>query len=56
MLENCATSCDEVQKANLLEAKELAAITSFFDLSAKDIHGKMIDFNQFRGKGRKAAG
>jgi hypothetical protein len=53
MLHNCATSCDNVQKAILKEAKELAEINSFFDLSAEDIHGNMIDFNQFRGKGRE---
>jgi hypothetical protein len=52
MLHNCATSCEKVLKA-AADDKEIAGITSFFDLSAKDIHGKMIDFSQFRGKGKK---
>jgi glutathione peroxidase len=41
-LENCATSCDRV-------AKELAGVTSFFDLSAMDIDGNLVRFEQFKG-------
>ena len=50
MYENCATSCDKVEKAAAQTEKELAGIDSFFDLESKDITGKMIKFEQFRGK------
>ena len=50
MLSNCATSCEEMEKQALADSKELEGISSFFDLSAKDIHGSMIDFSKFRGE------
>ena len=50
MYENCATSCDQLEKAAQQTDKELAHITSFYDLEAKDINGNMIKFEQFRGK------
>ena len=46
MLQNCAKSCDEVAAADERTAKELANIHSFFDLSAKDINGNVIQFNK----------
>ena len=39
-----------MQKAALADAKELEGISSFFDLEAKDIKGKTVKFEQFRGK------
>lgn len=50
MLVQCETSCDKVQKAALQDAKELAGISSFFDLEAKDIKGNTVKFEEFRGK------
>lgn len=50
MLGNCARSCDRMAKQALKDAKELEEIDSFFDLKANDIHGKSIDFGQFRGQ------
>lgn len=50
MLVQCASSCDKAQKAALAAAKELEGIHSFFDLEAKDIHGKTVKFEEFRGK------
>jgi glutathione peroxidase len=37
-------------KEALKSAEELKGIDSFFDLQANDIHGKPLNFNQFRGK------
>ena len=50
MLGNCATSCDKMEKQALDDAKELAAIESFFDLRANDIHGNPVDFSKFKGQ------
>lgn len=50
MLKNCAKSCDQMAKQSLKDAKELEGIESFFDLKANDIHGKSLDFSQFRGQ------
>jgi len=50
MLTSCATSCDKYQKEALKSSKELANIKSFFDLSAKDIDGNLVKFEEFRGK------
>lgn len=50
MLENCGASCDKAQKAALQDAKELAGISSFFELEAKDIRGKTVKFEEFRGQ------
>jgi glutathione peroxidase len=50
MLANCATSCAAVAAAEAAEAAELQGIESFFDLSAPDIDGNVIKFEQFRGQ------
>ena len=50
MYESCATSCDKIEKVTAGAQRELEAIGSFFDLESKDINGKMIKFEQFRGK------
>ncbi|KAG7352464.1 glutathione S-transferase domain containing protein [Nitzschia inconspicua] len=50
MLNNCAKSCDQIAKQALNDAKELEGIESFFDLEAKDIHGKIVNFSQFKGQ------
>lgn len=50
MLVSCATSCEVVQKAALQDAKELAGISSFYDMEAKDIHGETFKFESLRGK------
>ena len=50
MLSHCATSCAEVQQAALRTEQELANVSSFYDLSAKDIHGNLLHFHEFRGR------
>jgi glutathione peroxidase len=50
MLSSCAASCEKVAMQALKDAKEFDSIGSFFDLQAKDIHGKMIDFKEFEGQ------
>lgn len=50
MLATCATSCEKVKQQDAEDAKELSGISSFFDLEAKDIRGRTIKFEQFRGK------
>ena len=50
MLTNCATLCKNVAAQALADAEELKGIKSFFNLSASDIHGKMIDFKSFEGQ------
>lgn len=50
MLTNCATSCEKIESQALADADELKGIESFFDLSAYDIHGSLIDFSKFRGQ------
>lgn len=45
---NCATSCDRAAAATAAQDKELAGITSFFDLSAPDIEGETVNFDQFK--------
>ena len=50
MLTNCATLCKNVAAQALVEAEELKGIKSFFNLSASDIHGKMINFKSFKGQ------
>lgn len=49
MLANCATSCERAATQALKDTEELAQIKSFFDLSAKDIHGDVIEFSKFKG-------
>lgn len=50
MLVNCATSCAKLEKQNTDDAKALEAITSFFNLSAYDIQGNLVDFSKFQGQ------
>lgn len=54
MLDNCAESCrfnsKRIAVQALRNAKELNSIKSFFDLSAKDIHGDVIEFSKFKGQ------
>lgn len=50
MLAECQKSCDEIAAAALKEAEELKAISSFFDLSAKDIFGETLEFKKFKGE------
>lgn len=47
---NCATSCKAVLDASQRADSELNSIQSFYDLSAPDIHGTMINMEQFRGQ------
>eukprot|EP00525_Craspedostauros_australis_P010297 CAMPEP_0198133576 /NCGR_PEP_ID=MMETSP1442-20131203/59636_1 /TAXON_ID= /ORGANISM="Craspedostauros australis, Strain CCMP3328" /LENGTH=249 /DNA_ID=CAMNT_0043794701 /DNA_START=419 /DNA_END=1168 /DNA_ORIENTATION=- len=59
MRDNCATSCGrlhlyedankEVQEHAAKDEEILAQVDSFFDLSANDIHGVKVDFEEFRG-------
>ena len=46
---NCATSCDEAGKAAEANAAKIADIESFFDLSAKNIEGEVIQFSELEG-------
>ncbi len=50
MLSNCAKSCSVVAASTLKDAEELKGISSFFDLSAKDIFGETIHFEKFKGQ------
>lgn len=50
MLIQCAKSCFEQQKAATQAAQEVAAVDSFFSLSAKDIDGNVIPFETLRGQ------
>ena len=50
MLEGCKESCRNVTITSLRDVKEVASIESFFDLSAKDIHGVIVEFSRFRGQ------
>ena len=50
MLIQCATSCHAAQKAAEKTAQEVAAVDSFFALSAKDIDGNDVSFETFRGQ------
>ena len=50
MLVNCAESCERAAQQAINDSKELQNIHSFFDLSAKDIHGNLIEFAQFKGQ------
>lgn len=49
MAENCATSCEAVASQKQADAEALAKLGSFFDLTAKDIKGNVVDFKQFQG-------
>lgn len=49
MTSNCAASCEYIAAAALKDEAELKGI-SFFDLSAKDIMGKTLDFREFEGQ------
>lgn len=49
-MQNCATSCEEIEKQALADSKELEGIESFFDLSAYDIHGTLVPFSKFAGQ------
>ena len=49
MIQNCATSCERVGAQALQDLKELEGLDSFFDLSAKDINGNVVQFSKFRG-------
>jgi glutathione peroxidase len=46
---NCATSCEEIAKANEANAAKIANIESFFDLSANTIEGEVLNFDELEG-------
>lgn len=50
MLANCGTSCAKVEETAAARDAEIAAIGSFFDLSANDLEGNPVKFEQFRGQ------
>lgn len=50
MLIQCASSCFKAQQAVERDAAALAAIDSFFDLSANDIDGNELKFETLRGQ------
>ena len=47
---NCATSCGILEQQAAAEAAQLEGIGSFFDLTAADIDGNPVRFEQFRGQ------
>lgn len=49
MTANCATSCAKVAEVAQANAAKIANINSFFDLSAKNIDGEEIHFEEFEG-------
>ena len=50
MLIQCAASCYEAERAAKQDAEQVAAVDSFFDLSAKDILGNDFSFEKLRGQ------
>ena len=50
MLKSCATACHRVAEEVSRDAEEVQRFGTFFDLSARDIHGKEISFQDFRGQ------
>ena len=50
MLIQCAKSCFQAQKAAAASAAQVAAVDSFFSLSAKDIDGTVVPFESLRGQ------
>jgi hypothetical protein len=50
MLTGCPTSCDRARKAAAALDKELQKIESFFDLSALDINGNSLAFEELRNQ------
>jgi glutathione peroxidase len=51
MLQHCATSCAQVTQAHLEQQRNaLANVSSFYDLTAQDIQGHVIDFSDFKGR------
>jgi glutathione peroxidase-family protein len=50
MKTQCAASCWKVEQAEKESAKEIEAIGSFFDLSAKDLDGNDFQFASLRGQ------
>jgi glutathione peroxidase-family protein len=50
MLKNCKFFCDSTTKQSLQDDQDLQGMSdSFFDLSAQDIHGQTVEFQQFKG-------
>jgi len=50
MLDKCKSACDKYYKEMEEASKEAIDAKSFFDLSAKDIDGNLVKFDEFRGK------
>ena len=50
MLKSCATSCHLVAAELAKDTEEVKRFETFFDLVARDIHGKEISFEDFRGQ------
>jgi len=50
MIPNCATSCAKLEEAAAEEEAALSQIGSFFDLSARNLAGEVVSFEQFRGQ------
>jgi glutathione peroxidase len=48
MLTNCAVTCRKVQQAALIDTGLLNQVQSWYDLSAHDIQGNVIDFETLR--------
>lgn len=50
MLKECKESCDRIQSEKSADMEAISQIKSFFELSAKDIDGNLIEFETFRGQ------
>jgi Glutathione peroxidase len=50
MLHHCKEACDQVHAAASADLEAIAAVKSFFDLSANDIDGNLVSFETFRGQ------
>lgn len=50
MLIQCAKSCHKAKQSQEETARQVAAISSFFDLKANDIDGNLFEFENLRGQ------
>ena len=50
MSTHCATSCAAMNKAAWEAERALSNISSFYDLSANDLQGNLVSFQQFQGR------
>jgi len=49
MRESCMSACNALDELKIKEDEISSGLSSFYDLSAKDIDGNVLDFNTLRG-------